>query len=147
MNNTKQGRKRRANAGFSLIEIMAVVVIIGILAAGAGIVVQKRVSQARVTSTKRTMRQTADAVKTFKMDTGQYPRSLDDLVEQPSYVDEHDWSQYLESVPEDGWGNDLSYEQRGGDFSLKSLGSDGNPGGQGDAADITLEDLKKDDDE
>jgi len=127
-----------------MVELMAVLIILGLL---AGVVVKNFVGQterAKVTTTKASLRQLASAVNQFYMDTNRYPtedEGLYALVEQPSDVTNWQPGGYLDTtdVPTDGWGNEFIYElypESGKPFVIKSLGADGQEGGEGYNADL-----------
>lgn len=130
--------------GFTLIEIMVVVVIIGILAAIIAPNILGRADEARVTAAKQGIRTIDSALKLYRLDNFQYPttdQGLEALVERPTSPPEpRNWKDggYLERLPEDPWGNEYVYLSPGerGEFDLYSLGADGQPGGEGLAADI-----------
>jgi len=134
----------RDERGFTLIEIMVVVVILGILAA---IVMPRFIGQteeARITQTKTQIRSIEQALGMFKVHNGFYPstdQGLEALVKKSTtgriptrYAD----GGYLPKVPKDPWGNTYIYIAPGvhGDFDLYSFGPDGESGGEGDNADI-----------
>lgn len=132
--------------GFTLIEIMVVMVILGIL---AGLIVPRimdRPEEARRTKAAIQIQAIEQALKLYKLDNGQYPtteQGLQALVEPPSVGRlAKNWRQdgYLEKgkVPKDPWGYDFVYISPGlhGDFDLMSYGPDGEPGGEGNDADI-----------
>jgi len=133
--------KRKA---FTLIEIMIVVVILGLLAAVASVGVLGQIEKAKKTTTKANLKILHSAVVTFYLDVGRYPteeEGLNALVEKP--VDADNWRPegYLEttSVPTDGWGRDFIYElfpASGKAFQIRSLGADGEDGGEGDGTDL-----------
>ena len=127
----------RLQKGFSLIEIMVVVVILGIL---ASIVVPKIISrpdEARVVQAKQNILAIQNALDLYKLDNGVYPstdQGLIALVEKPtSSPIPGDWKQYLKSMPKDPWGRDYLYLNPGehGDVDIFTLGADGQPGGTG----------------
>lgn len=128
--------------GFSLIEIMVVVVILGIL---ASIVVPKIISrpdEARVVKAKQDVLAIQNALDLYKLDNGFYPgteQGLMALVEKPtSSPTPRDWKPYLKSLPKDPWGRDYLYLNPGqhGEFDVFTLGADGQPGGSGINAEI-----------
>jgi general secretion pathway protein G len=128
--------------GFSLIEIMVVVVILGIL---ASIVVPKIISrpdEARAVKAKQDVLSIQNALDLYKLDNGFYPstdQGLMALVEKPgSSPEPRDWKQYLKSLPKDPWGRDYLYLNPGehGDVDVFTLGADGQPGGTGINAEI-----------
>jgi general secretion pathway protein G len=141
---TKRKRKTTLRKGFTMVELMAVLIIIGLLAM---VVVRNFVGQtdkARVITTKANLRLLHAAVNQFKMDTGRFPaeeEGLKALVEQPSDVTGWEPGGYLETtdIPKDGWGNDFIFElypESGKPFVIKSLGADGQEGGEGNSADL-----------
>jgi general secretion pathway protein G len=132
----------RLQKGFSLIEIMVVVVILGIL---ASIVVPKIISrpdEARAVKAKQDVLAIQNALDLYKLDNGIYPstdQGLLALVEKPtSNPQPRDWKQYLKSLPQDPWGRDYLYLNPGehGDTDVFTLGADGQPGGTGIDAEI-----------
>lgn len=129
-------------AGFSLIEIMVVVVILGILAA---LVVPKIVSRpddARIVKAKQDVLSIQNALELYKLDNGFYPttdQSLMALVEKPSSSPvPNNWKSYLKSLPKDPWGRDYLYINPGqhGDIDVFTYGPTGQPGGEGKDAEI-----------
>ncbi|STX29015.1 type II secretory pathway protein LspG [Legionella beliardensis] len=138
----------RAQKGFSLIEIMVVVVILGIL---ASIVVPKIISrpdEARAVKAKQDVLAIQNALDLYKLDNGFYPttdQGLVALVEKPtSNPTPRDWKQYLKSVPKDPWGRDYLYLNPGehGEIDVFTLGANGQPGGTGKDAEIGNWDAK-----
>jgi len=138
--------------GFTLIEIMVVIVILALLAALVGPKILGRTDDAKIQTTKTQIRSLESALKLYKLDNGVYPtteQGLNSLVAKPTvgtipknYKEEG----YLESkqVPKDGWGNDYIYVAPGehGDYDLSSYGADGVKGGEGKNADIMSWDMK-----
>jgi general secretion pathway protein G len=123
--------------GFSLIEIMVVVVILGIL---ASIVVPKIISrpdEARAVKAKQDVLAIQNALDLYKLDNGNYPttdQGLMALVEKPtSSPTPRDWKQYLKSLPKDPWGRDYLYLNPGehSDVDVFTYGANGQPGGTG----------------
>ncbi|MGA1979775.1 MAG: type II secretion system major pseudopilin GspG [Sedimentisphaerales bacterium] len=137
-------RKRKNRLGFTMIELMAMLIIIGLLATLVVTKVATKIDQARVTTTKANLKVLHSAVNQFKMDTGRFPteeEGLKALIEQPSDVTRYEPGGYLETteIPKDGWGNDFIYEispETGKSFVIKSLGADGKEGGEGYDADL-----------
>jgi len=138
-------RKQRLNQqGFTLIEIMVVVVILGIL---AGIVVPKlldRPEQARRTKAVAQIKSLEESLAMYKLDNGFYPtteQTLQALVTKPEVgrIPAHyREGGYIKKIPLDPWGNDYVFLSPGihGDYDLISYGADGEPGGEGNNADI-----------
>ena len=135
----------RRQHGFTLIEIMVVVVILGILAAVIVPRFLSRPDEAKVTKAKVDIKSIEEALGLYKLDNGFYPstdQGLKALVEKPEtgripgkYPD----GGYLKKVPTDPWGNPYVYLSPGihsRDFDIISYGADGQPGGEGFDADI-----------
>ncbi|MBU6259801.1 MAG: type II secretion system major pseudopilin GspG [Burkholderiales bacterium] len=133
---------RRLAAGFTLIELMVVLVIIGIL--GALIVpnLLDRADDARVTAAKTDVNNLMQALKLYKLDNQRYPSSdqgLEALVKKPTTGQiPPNWKPYVEKLPLDPWGHPYQYLNPGvhGEVDVFSLGADGQPGGEGKNADI-----------
>jgi general secretion pathway protein G len=139
-------QRQNSNHGFTLIELMVVIVILGIL---AGMIVPRimdRPEQAKVTKAKMTIESIGTALDLYKLDMGTYPtteQGLQALVEPPeSDGNSSNWRKggYLDKgrVPKDPWNNDYIYLSPGanGDYDITSLGGDGAPGGDDTNADI-----------
>ena len=133
-------------AGFTLIELMVVIIILGVL---AGMIIPRvmgRPDEARQAKAKIQIESFESALKLYKLDNGGYPtteQGLKALVEAPTAGNlPKNWRQggYLEKgkVPKDPWGNDFVYVSPGshGDFDLSCLGKDGEAGGEGVDKDI-----------
>ncbi|WP_417786956.1 type II secretion system major pseudopilin GspG [Stutzerimonas xanthomarina] len=140
---------RRKQGGFTLIEIMVVVVILGILAALVVPQVMNRPDQAKVTVAKGDIKAIGAALDMYKLDNYSYPstqQGLDALVEKPGGNPQpKNWNRdgYLKRVPKDPWGNEYQYLSPGtqGQFDLYSYGADGKQGGTELNADIGNWDL------
>ncbi len=142
VNDIPSGVFMSKQSGFSLIEIMVVVVILGIL---ASIVVPRIISrpdEARVVKAKQDVLAIQNALDLYKLDNGIYPstdQGLIALVEKPtSNPIPRDWKQYLQSLPKDPWGRDYLYLNPGehGEIDVFTLGADGQSGGTGINAEI-----------
>lgn len=139
-------RHFRRESGFTLIEIMVVLVIIAILGALIGPQILGRVDDARMTAAEQDVRSLGTALDLYRMDNFRYPttdQGLEALVRKPDDPSVRNWKPdgYLKSrtLPKDPWGNDYRYLQpgtRGGAYDLYSLGADGEPDGEGVDADI-----------
>ena len=130
--------------GFTMVELMAMLIIIGLLATLVVTKVATQIDRARVTTTKANLKLLHAAVNQFKMDTGRYPSEeagLKELLEKPSDVTNYQESGYLEStgIPKDAWGNEFVYmlnPESGKPFVIISYGADGKEGGEGYDADL-----------
>ena len=128
--------------GLTLIEIMVVVVILGILAAVIVPRIMDRPDEARIVAAKNDVRALLSALKLYRLDNTVYPsteQGLQALVQRPETGNVPPrWRPYLERLPKDPWNNDYQYLNPGvrGEIDVFSLGSDGQPGGDGTAADI-----------
>jgi len=140
-------RAPRRQDAFTLIEIMAVVLIMGFLAGIVGVAVVAQIDKARVTTTKTQIKQLEAALVFFQMENGFFPstdQGLEALVEQPTIGREaRDYREggYLQGgvVPLDAWQSPYQYESPGQinrDYDIWSLGADALPGGTGVDADI-----------
>ena len=134
--------RRELAAGFTLIEIMVVVVILGILAALIAPNVISNIDKAQVTKVKQDIRAIESALKLYRLDRFRYPTTdegLQALVTPPSDSNVP-WPPggYLDRVPKDPWDRPYLYQSPGtqGEFDISSLGRDGAPGGEGVDADI-----------
>jgi general secretion pathway protein G len=134
---------RRAR-GFTLIEILVVITILGILAALIVPRIMDRPDQARATAARADVNAIMSGLKLYKLDNGVYPsndQGLQALVKRPDRGDiPRNWKPggYLEKLPQDPWGMDYQYLNPGirGEVDVFSLGADRKPGGEGYDADI-----------
>ena len=129
--------------GFTLIEIMVVVIIIGILVAIVAPNVLGNIDKAQITRAQSDMRGIESALKFYRLDNFSYPSSeqgLEALITKPNDPNIKNWRQggYLERMPKDPWGNPYQYLSPGnnGEFDIYTLGRDGRPGGEGLDGDI-----------
>lgn len=131
-------------SGFTLIEVLIVVVILGIL---AGLIVPRimdRPDQARVVAAKNDIQAIISALKLYRLDNGSYPstqQGLDALVKRPETGDiPRNWKPggYLERLPKDPWGSDYQYLNPGvhSEIDVFSFGADRKPGGENYDADV-----------
>ena len=134
--------------GFTLIEIMVVVIILGILAAILTPNVIGRIDDAQISRVQQDLRVVENALKFYRLDNFTYPTSeqgLEALNSKPSDPNIKNWksSGYLDRLPKDPWGNSYLYLNPGnnGEIDIYTLGRDGRPGGKGIDADIGNWDL------
>ena len=139
-------KARQDNRGFTLIELMVVIIILGILAMYVGPKLMGKPGEAKQVKARMDIASLETALKMYKLDSGAYPgteQGLQALVEKPETgVVPKKWKKggYLEKgkVPKDPWGNDYVYLSPGlkGDFDIISYGADGAPGGEDENMDI-----------
>ena len=135
-------RKRSSQQGFSLLEIMVVVAIIAILSVAVVMNVGGTVADAAVARAKSDVQTLSSALQNYNMKNHAFPstqQGLEALVTKPSgEPDAKNWSQYVQKLPDDPWGQPYQYLSPGqhGDYDVYTLGKDGRPGGEGVNADI-----------
>lgn len=128
--------------GFTLIELMVVLAIIGILAALIVPNVLGRADDARISAAKTDVATLSQALKMYRLDNQRYPstdQGLQALVSKPTVEPlPPNWKGYLDKLPSDPWGRPYQYMNPGlkGEMDVFSLGADGQPGGEGGNADI-----------
>lgn len=133
----KFGQNRKTTRGFTLIELLIVIVIVGLLASLVAPEMFSKVDSSRIKTAKAQMDLLETSLNTYRLDLGNYPETLDELVKS----DRANWDgPYLpKDVPLDPWGNPYIYSnktEQGIGFSLLSYGRDGRQGGEGEDADI-----------
>lgn len=134
--------RRTDVSGFTLVEIMVVVVILAVLAALVVPRVVGRTDEARAVAAKQDIAATLQALKLYRIDNSRYPsneQGLAALVKRPTAEPlPTNWKSYLDKLPSDPWGKTYLYLKPGvhGDIDVFSLGADGQPGGEGADADI-----------
>ena len=142
MQSARRALRRARHAGFTLIELMVVLVIIGVLAALIVPNVLDRADDARVTAARTDVNNLMQALKLYRLDNQRYPtaeQGLQALVARPSAAPApSNWKPYLERLPNDPWGRPYQYLNPGvkGEIDVMSYGADGQPGGEGKNADI-----------
>ena len=135
-------QQRARQFGFTLIELMVVLVIIGVLAALIVPNVLERADDARVTAAKTDINNLVQALKLYKLDNLRYPtaaQGLQSLVVKPTTGQiPSNWKPYVDKLPNDPWGQPYQYLNPGirGEIDVFSFGADGQPGGEGKNADV-----------
>ena len=132
-------RRLSQQAGFTLIEIMVVVFILGLLVTLVAPRIIGRTDEARVTKAKADIKAIEEALNMFKLDNGFYPSSAEGLaalVQGTPRAKRYNPDGYLSKIPIDPWGNEYLYQSDGRDVVVISLGADGVEGGEGYNADI-----------
>ncbi len=135
---------KTTQSGFTLIEIMVVVVIIGILASVVVPRIMDNPDKARTAKAKNDIRALESAMDLYRLDNFTYPSTdegLDALVNAPSSSPAN-WKQggYIKKLNNDPWGNDYLYDNDGGNIVIYTYGADGAEGGEGPNADISTAD-------
>jgi len=134
----KDLEERYRRKGFTLIEVLVVLIILGLIAAIIVPRITGRVDEAKIEATKLQLKAVKDALEQYKLDNGSYPsteQGLKALVEKPTSPPEPlRWRQYLEKVPRDAWGRELIYISPGVNhpYELRSKGPDGEEGTEDD---------------
>ncbi len=140
----KTRTKKCLRSGFTMVELMAILIIIGLLATVVVTKVATQIDKARVTTTKANLKILHSAVNQFKMDSGRFPteeEGLMALVEEPADVISYEPGGYLETtgIPTDAWGEEFVYElfpESGKAFVIVSFGADKEEGGEDYDADL-----------
>jgi len=139
---SKATRRPRTQRGFTLIELMVVLVIIGVLAALIVPNVLSRTDDARATAARTDIANLVQALKLYRLDNQRYPtaeQGLQALVSKPATQPmPGNWRPYIDKLPNDPWGRPYQYLNPGikGEIDVMSFGADGQPGGEGKDADI-----------
>lgn len=137
---TAEARRRRA--GFTLVELMVVIVIIGLLATVVAINVLPSQDRAMVGKARADISVLEQAIETYRLDNLGFPDNLQALVTPPAGLarsERYRQGGYVRRLPEDPWGNPYQYRRpsaHGGQFDVFSLGADGREGGEGNDADL-----------
>ncbi|GAB4151820.1 MAG: type II secretion system major pseudopilin GspG [Sphingomonadales bacterium] len=139
-----KARRRRTQAGFTLVELMVVIVIIGLLATVVVVNVLPSQDKAMVEKARADISLLEQALEMYRLDNLGYPsidQGLSALVSPPAGLarpERYREGGYIRRLPQDPWGNDYQYIEPGehGPFDLYSLGADGRLGGEGNDADI-----------
>lgn len=133
---------QRRMRGFTLLELLVVMVIIGLLASYVGPKYFAQIGKSEIKATKAQIDALSKAADQFRLDVGRYPTTeegLAVLVTKPANLPKWEGPYLTKNVPLDPWGNPYVYKSPGehGDYDLMSYGKDGRPGGDGENADIT----------
>lgn len=144
----KLNQHLKNNQGFSLIELMIVIGILGLLIGLVGPKLISSFDKAKVETTRVNMRNIVNTMKTYRLDCGQYPttdQGLEALISKPTASPEcknYAPGGYLDkkTLPKDAWDKEFLYESDGNTFSIKSLGADKAPEGADYNADIVVTD-------
>ncbi|WP_293037386.1 type II secretion system major pseudopilin GspG [Paraburkholderia sp.] len=137
----RAGRPLRAQQGFTLLELLVVLLIIALLAGYVGPKLFSQVDKAKVRTTEAQMKTLGDALAQFRLDTGRYPgaeEGLDALVVEPQAAEGWNGPYLAKAVPRDAWGRayQLNVPGRDSEAEIVSLGRDGRQGGSGINADL-----------
>ncbi len=144
----EERKRRRGQAGFSLIELIVVLVILGLLATVVGPKVMERLKGAKRELAKVQIAELEQALDLYSFDMGHYPQGNEGLQALLNNPGGDQWKgPYLKknSVPKDPWGREYVYRSPGqhGEYDLLALGADGQEGGEGENADVTSWSLGK----
>jgi general secretion pathway protein G len=130
---------RNRSRGFTLIELMVVITILGLLASITSVGVMKYLKQARIDRSKMDMRAIVDGIKHYRLRTNKIPASIADMCGADEDTRDLDRTE----PPKDAWGNEYVYTPKDRkNYDLVCLGGDGVEGGEGEDKDITLKDLE-----
>lgn len=138
-----QGARRVRTAGFTLLELLVVIVIIGLLAAYVGPKYFSQLGKSEVTVTRAQIEAFEKSLDTFRLDVGRYPTTEEGLgalmTAPPTAAAKWNGPYLKKGVPADPWGHAYQYRAPGtkAEYEILSLGKDGQPGGTGEAADIS----------
>lgn len=132
----------RCNKGFTLLELLVVMVIIGLLVGYVGPRYFSQIGKSEIKTTQSQIQSFAKALDMYRLDTGTYPTTelgLNALMQKPASESKWNGPYLQKAAPADPWGHPYVYKSPGehGEYDLISFGKDGQPGGSGEAADIT----------
>ena len=136
------GRHRQSGKGFTLLELLVVLLIIALLAGYVGPKLFGEGGKAKTTTAMSQMKSLSDALDRYRLDTGKFPSTQDglkSLMHDPGNTTHWEGPYMSNDIPDDPWGHPYVYRspgQNGKDFDLLTYGADGKPGGTGEDADI-----------
>ena len=136
----RENRKHRRQGGFTILEIVIVFILLAGIMAFVGPKIFEQMGRAKSSEAKIKIQHLAGQVEMFRLEVGKYPQGLQELIRAPG-GSEGKWNgPYAKDADlKDAWGNDYSYSVpgQGKPFDITSLGSDGRPGGEGEAKDVS----------
>ncbi len=132
-------KRFRNQKGMTLIEIMLVIVLLGGVLSYIGKTVFDTFGRANAKAAKLVMQEIGKSLQMYKQDCGSYPADLAALSSNSENCESWGPDPYMRKVPKDPWQNELIYSNDGSTFTLRSLGADGEEGGEGKNADIEYE--------
>lgn len=136
----RDNRKLRRQRGFTILEIVIVFILLAGIMAFVGPKIFEQMSKAKSSEAKIKIQHLVGNIEMYRLEVGKYPQSLQELVRAPGGSDGKWNGPYAKDADlKDAWGNDYSYSVpgQGKPFDLTSLGSDGRPGGEGEAKDVS----------
>ncbi len=141
MKNSAKLYSTKHQRGFSLIELLIVMIILGLLASLVGPRLFGHVDDARISTAKSQIELLGTALDSYRLDVGRYPtteQGLEALRREPSGVRNWNGPYLNRDIPRDPWGNEYQYKSPGdhGEYDLWSYGADGEPGGEGENAEV-----------
>ena len=143
--NPRSSTARQYSTGFTLLELLVVIVIIGLLAAYVGPKYFAQLGKSEVTVAKSQMESFEKSLDTYRLDVGRYPTSEEGMAAlmaaPPTAATKWNGPYLKKAVPLDPWGNAYVYRSPGAkaEYEIMSMGKDGQPGGTGDNADIVTQ--------
>ena len=135
-------RAHPSSRSFTLVELMVVVAILGLLATVVSVSVMQSITDAKISLAKTDIRGIADGAKLFRLEYHRYPRNIEELTDPPLRNGRRH-PPYFEGSMIDPWDRTYHYEARAGQYEIWTLGASGEPGGEGEEADIRWSELKR----
>ena len=135
----KRGRQIiRDQSGFTLVELLVVIIVLGLLVGLVGPRLWGQVSKSKQATARAQIELLGSSLDQYRLDNGSYPTNLEELQQKPATAANWNGPYLKKDVPLDPWGRAYVYESPGqhGDYDLYSYGSDGAPGGDSDARDV-----------